>query len=208
MWALSGATVASTRLNMLNLLLGHHGKAHEVGDAEGCRHRDVCGVAAAPHDNAADAGMVVTRVFRVPAPSEEDLEPGAEIHWIDIDWNADVAEIAGAVAGRDVHAAAERDGEVGEVAADADAFVHGIAGAAGRARIRVAEADFGVDEIADGLYDPRAAGQFSEPRPGEIGELVAVAIAARDQEQQRFVGRSAIGVVPTSGDVSSGSPES
>ena len=61
-------TVASTRLAVLNLLLGRHDKAHEVGDAEGCRHRDVRGVAAAPHDDAADAGMVVTRVFRVPAP--------------------------------------------------------------------------------------------------------------------------------------------
>src|ERR1700687_600804 len=128
---------------MLNLLLSHHLKAHEIGDAKGGGHGDVGGVAAAPHNNAADAGMIVSRVFRVPAPSEKDLEPGAEIHWINIDWNADVAEIAGAVAGRDVHAAAERDGEMGEVPADADAFVHGIAGAAGRARIRVAEADFG-----------------------------------------------------------------
>ena len=67
-WAPSGSTVASTRLAVLNLLLGRHDKAHEVGDAEGCRHRDVRGVAAAPHDDAADAGMVVTRVFRVPAP--------------------------------------------------------------------------------------------------------------------------------------------
>ena len=120
---------------MLNLLLGHHLKAREIGDAEGGRHGDVGGVAAASHDNAADAGMVVARVYRVPAPSEKDLEPGAEIHWINIDWNADVAEIAGAVAGRDVHAAAERDGEMGEVPADADAFVHGVAGATSWARI-------------------------------------------------------------------------
>jgi hypothetical protein len=157
--------------------------------AEGCRHGDVCGVTAASHDNSTYAGMVVARVHRIPAPSEKDLEPGAEIHWTNIDWNADVAEIAGAVAGRDVHAAAEGDGEMGEVAADADAFVHGIAGAASRARIRVAEADFGVDEIADRLHTPGAAGQPSELRPGEIGELVAVAIAARDQEQQHVVGK-------------------
>ena len=65
-----------------------------------------------------------------------------------------------------------------EVAADANAFVHGIAGATGRARIGVAEANFRVNEIADRLHDPGAAGQFSEPRPGEIGEHVAVAISA------------------------------
>src|SRR5579863_3995261 len=99
---------------MLNLLLGHHLEAHEVGDAEGGRHRDVGCVAAASHDYAAYARMVVTRVFHVPPPSEKDLEPGAEIHRIDVDRNADVAEIAGAVAGGNVHAAAKRDGKMGE----------------------------------------------------------------------------------------------
>ena len=93
-----------------------------------------CCVATASHHNAADAGMVVARVHRVPAPVEKDLAPGAEIHGVDVDRNADVAEIAGAIAGGDVHAAAQRDGETGEVAADADALVHGIAGATGRAR--------------------------------------------------------------------------
>ena len=85
------------RLAMLNLLLGHHFKAHELGDAKGCRHRDVCCVATASHHNAPDAGMVVTRVHRVPTPIQKDVEPGAEIHWIDIDRNADVAQIAGAI---------------------------------------------------------------------------------------------------------------
>src|SRR5271165_1776829 len=150
---------------MLNLLLGHHDKAHEVGDAEGGRHGDVCGVAAAPRDNAAHAGMVVTRVFRVPAPSEKDLEPGAEIHWIDVDRNADVTEIAGAVAGRDVHAAAKREGEMGEVAADADAFMHGVAGATSWARVGITEPNLRVNEIADRLHT-HGAGQLSELRPG------------------------------------------
>jgi hypothetical protein len=168
---------------MLNLLLGHHLKAHEVGDAESGRHGDVGGVAAASHDDAADAGMIVTRVFRVPAPGQKDLEPGAEIHWINIDRNADVAEIAGGVAGRDVQAAAECDGEMGEVPADADAFMHGVAGATSWARVGITEPDFGVNEIADRLHT-QGAGQLSELRPGEIGELVAIAIAAREQEQQ------------------------
>src|SRR5271166_6619640 len=188
-WALYGATVASTRLAMHKLLLGHHLKAHEIGDAKGGRDRDVCGVATTSHDNAAHAAMVVTRVYRVPAAIEKDFGPGAEIHGIDIGRNADVAEIAGAIAGGNVHAAAERDGEMGEVAADADAFAHGIAGATGWARVGIAEPDLRVNEIADRLHDPRAPGQFSEPRPGEIGELVAVAIAARKQEQQHVVGK-------------------
>jgi hypothetical protein len=102
--------------------------------------------------------------------------------------DADVAEIAGAVAGRDVHAAAERDGEMGEVAADADALMHGLAGATSWARVGITEPNFRVNEIADRLHT-LGAGQLSELRPGEIGELVAIAVAAREQEQQRFVGK-------------------
>ena len=56
---------------MLNLLLGHHLEAHEVGDAEGGRHRDVGCVAAASHDYAAYARMVVTRVFVYHRPARK-----------------------------------------------------------------------------------------------------------------------------------------
>jgi len=163
-------------LAMLSLLLGHHLKAHELSDTEGGRHRDIGCVAA------------MTRIHRVPTPSEKDLEPGAEIHRIDVDRNADVAEIAGAVAGGNVHAAAKRDGKMGEVAAHADAFVHGIAGATSWARVGMTKADLRMNEIADRL-NTQGAGQLSELRPGEIGELVAIAIAAREQEQQYFVGK-------------------
>ena len=103
---------------------GHHVKAHQLGGAESGRYRDVSGVTPAPHDNTADAGMVVACVHSIPTPIEKDFEPAAEIHRIDVDRNADVAEIAGAIAGGDVHAAAERNGEMGEVPADPDAFVH------------------------------------------------------------------------------------
>src|SRR5271163_427994 len=119
--------------------------------------------------------MIVTRVHRVPTPIEEDLEPSAEIHRIDVDRNADVAEITGAIAGGNVHAAAECNREMGEVAADADAFAHGIAGATSWACVGIAEPDFRVNEIADRLHCPRAAWQLSEFRPGEIGEFVAIA---------------------------------
>jgi hypothetical protein len=89
MWALSGATVGRL-ITTLNLLLGHHLKAREIGDAKSRRHRDVRSVTTASHDNAADAGVVVTRVYRVPTAIEKDFGPRAEIHGIDIDRNADV----------------------------------------------------------------------------------------------------------------------
>jgi hypothetical protein len=146
----------------LNLLLGHHLKAREIGDAKGGRHRDVRSVTTASHDNAADAGMVVTRVYRVPTAIEKDFGPGAEIHGIDIGRNADVARISGAIARGNVHAPAERDGEMGEVAADADALVHGIAGATGWARVWIAELDLRLNEIANRLHPLRAAGHLSD----------------------------------------------
>jgi hypothetical protein len=83
----------SRLITTLNLLLGHHLKAREIGDAKGSRHRDVRGITTAAHDNAADAGMVVTRVYRVPTAIEKDFGPSAAIHGIDIDRNTDVAEI-------------------------------------------------------------------------------------------------------------------
>jgi hypothetical protein len=137
---------------MLNLLLGHDLKARKLGDAKGGRHRGVRGVTTASHDNAADAGMVVTRVYRVPTAIEKDFGPGAEIHGIGINRNADVAELAGAIPRGNVHA--------------------------GGARIRITEADLRVHEIANRLHTLAAAQYHPEMRPGEISELVAVAIPA------------------------------
>ena len=58
-----------------------------------------------------------SKVYQLP--DEIDLEPGREIHRRVVRRHADVAEIAGAIARRDVHAAAERDREMREVAAHA-----------------------------------------------------------------------------------------
>jgi hypothetical protein len=122
--------------------------------------------------------MVVARVYGVPTAIEKDFGPGAEIHRIGINRNADVAEIAGAIPRGNIHAPAEPDGEMREVAAYTNAFMHGIAGAAGGARIRITEADLRVHEIANRLHVLAAAQYHPEIRPGEISEIVAVAIPA------------------------------
>src|SRR6202034_3071877 len=102
-----------------------------------------------------------------------------------------VAEIPRAVARGNVHAATERDGEVSEIAADADALAHRIAGAARGARLWITEPEMRVNEVAYRLRAPPAARYKVELRPREIGEIVAVAIAARNQKQQNFVGKPA-----------------
>ena len=47
-----------------------------------------------------------------------------------------------------------------------------------------------MNKIANSLRAPVASGYSSEPRPGEIGELVAVAIPTWNQEQQHVVGKT------------------
>ena len=81
----------------------------ERGRAEGGRQGHVDRVAAVGHQHAADPGDVVPGVEGVPAAAEVGLEPGAEVHRQGGRGDADVAEVAGRVAGRDVQAAAERD---------------------------------------------------------------------------------------------------
>src|SRR5450755_4658714 len=89
-------------------LQGDHFKARECAWAERGHDRDVGGIATACHQDAADPRLVVAGIERVPAAAEVDFEPGAEIHRRIVWRHADVAEISGAVARRNVHAAAQR----------------------------------------------------------------------------------------------------
>jgi hypothetical protein len=72
-------------------------------------------VAAYRHQDAAGARNVMPRIVCMPGIIEIHLEPGMEVH---CDFNgryADVAEVAAAIARRDVHTAAQGDCEMGEV---------------------------------------------------------------------------------------------
>ena len=75
---------------------------------------------AAGNQYAAFVGLVVAGVENVPRVVERHFGPRGESHRAVRWWHVDVAEVASAVAGRNVEAAAECDGQVGEVAADAN----------------------------------------------------------------------------------------
>ena len=92
------------------------------------------------------------RVNGVPTTIEKDFGPAAEIHGIGINRNADVAEVASAISRGNIHAPTERDGEMREVAAYTNAFVHGIARAAGWTRIGITEPNLCVHEVANRLH--------------------------------------------------------
>jgi hypothetical protein len=66
---------AAAWLAVLGNLLRDDLEARKLGDPKGGRHRDVRGVTTASHNNAAEAGMVVARVYGVPTAIEKRLRP-------------------------------------------------------------------------------------------------------------------------------------
>ena len=128
-------------------LLSDHLESRECARAERGHDRDVGGVAPARHQDATDAPLVVTGIERVPAATDIGFEPAAEIHRRILGWHADVPQIAGAVARRNIHAAAQRDRKVGKVAAHAASLGMGVPCCFGRARVLVTERDAIVDLV-------------------------------------------------------------
>ena len=113
--------------------------------------RDICRVATTGDQHPADARDVVPSVKGVPLAADICFEPGCEIHRRVRGWHADIAQIAGAVSRRDVHAATERDGEVRIIPADAGAIAVSFPGGPGGARMLVPEGNVLVNVVADGL---------------------------------------------------------
>ena len=117
--------------------------------AEGRNHCDVGGVATTSDKHAAEARCVVARVEDVPAAIEISFEPRGDVAGWMRGTSADVAEVSGAIAGRDVERSTKGDGEMGVIATHADAFLIGFGGGAGRARVLIAESNAIVDEVAN-----------------------------------------------------------
>src|SRR2546421_6935375 len=87
-------------------LVSEYLECDESARTERGRDRDIGRIAPTCHEDAADAGLVIARIERIPLAAEIDFEPCAEVHRLD-NGNADIAHIAGAVTRRNVHAPAE-----------------------------------------------------------------------------------------------------
>ena len=148
----------------------------------------VCCVAAAGDEQSADAALIITRIEHMPGAAEIDLHASREIHRCIDRRHPDVAEVGGAIARRNVHRPAQRNGQMRHVPAHAAFFVVRLEGGLGGTGIAVAEPRTCVDEVADGLHPAPARRQLSEPAPRIIEQQVALAIAARHEKLQR-VGR-------------------
>lgn len=141
----------------------------------------VDGVEAAGNFHAADARDVETGVARVPLTAEVDFGVGVEIHVVFRVGKTDVGEVAGDVARGEVEGAVERDGEMGEVAADAVAALEDVpSGEIGPAG-HVGVFDVLIQPEADGLDARPAVLDVAEFFPGEVGEFVGVAVAAGER---------------------------
>jgi hypothetical protein len=130
-------------------LLGEDLEAGELARAERGYDRDVGGIASARHQDAADARLVMTRIERVPTAAEIDLKPSAEIHRRRIGRYTDVAEIARAIARRNVQATAERDRKVGEIPTHPAPLGKCVPRGLGRTRMLITERNAIMDIVAD-----------------------------------------------------------
>src|SRR5262245_58863450 len=112
---------------------------HFVGDdlefsepdrTEAGRQGDVGRIAAARDQYSTDPWLIVPGVKGIPTAFQKNLKPGAEVHRVRNRRHADVTEIAGTVAGRDVHAAAQGKRQMGKVAANPDPLLVAVPGCA------------------------------------------------------------------------------
>src|SRR5216683_3879875 len=149
---------------------------------------DVSRIAASRNENPADPWHIVSRVKDVPAAAEIRLDPSGEIHWPIRRQDADVAKITGAVACRNVHAAAKCDGKVRIIAADAFPLAEGFKGRLGGTRVLVAERDMVVNKIADRLNACPARRRMAEQVPSYLGQQVRLAVPAAQEKHQGFFG--------------------
>ena len=106
---------------------------------KGCRKRDIGCVTAARDGDAPDARHIMARVEDELPSIEKDFEPSVVNHWSRARRHAYVPQKPIGVTCRNVHAAAESDGEVGKVAANAHPLLIGFIGGARGARILIAE---------------------------------------------------------------------
>ena len=117
------------------------------------------------------------------------LKPGGEIHRAVWGRYADVAQVASAVACRNVHATTECGGEVRVITADAGSPFESLPGRLRGAGVLVTKGNMLMDEIADSLDAPPSGGRFAEEVPSHLGQQIGFAISASQEEHQGLLGQ-------------------
>jgi|SRR3954467_3354649 hypothetical protein len=159
-----GSSISDHTRNLNHLsshdLVGPDFEAYQCVWAERLRDRDIRSIATLRDQDATDSRHVVTWIESAPMPADIGFKPAGEIShrpWLR---RADVAEIPGAIARGNVHAAAERDGKMGIVAADALAFLISLPRRFAGACVLVSESDVMVDESQIACTRPQPGAVF------------------------------------------------
>ena len=168
-------------------LVGNDLKVEQAVLAEYHCYRHIPCVASAPDNDSPDSTTIMTSIEGVPAFSKVNLKPGAEIHWVGNWRDADISQVTGYIARGDIHASAERDRKVCEIAANSDPFAKCIEGCPGRTRLQIVKTEMVVYKIANGLDSTPSEGSVSKRLPGEIEQFaIHFAIPARQDEFEGF----------------------
>src|SRR5580704_3112050 len=109
--------------------------------------RHVRGVATRSDEDSSDPAGIVARIEGMPTTAEIDFHPGCEIIRRIRRRQADISEVAGTIACRNVQAAAKSDRQMREIAANAAALGVCFGGRSRYQRMFVTEGDVVVHEI-------------------------------------------------------------
>jgi hypothetical protein len=104
--------------------------------------RHVGGIAALRYEDTTDPGGVVARIKGVPTVAQINFNPSGKIHGRIGRGEANIGDVTGAIARRDVQATAEGDCKMRVVAANTTAFLVCFERRSGGAGVLVAE-DYG-----------------------------------------------------------------
>ena len=119
----------------------------------------------------------------MPTAAEIDFDPRRKIIGRIGRRQADIGQIPGAIARRDVQRAAKRDGKMRVVAAHTPALGVCFMGRSGGPGMLVAERDVILDEVADRLHPRPARRRVAEQAPSLVGETIGLAVPAAEQKQ-------------------------
>ena len=122
--------------------------------------------------------------------SEIDFDPGCEIIGRIRRRKADVGNITGAIASRDVQAATKRNGQMSVVAAHPATLGVCFRRRSGRARMLVTEADVLMNEVADRLHPRPTRRRVAEQPPSLVGQAIGLAVTAPSKKSMTSAGRS------------------
>ena len=166
-------------------LIRFNAEFDEVRGTETRRDGNIGCVAARSNENSTEARVSVPRVKVDPSAFKKNLIPGAEISGT-AKWSPDVSDVAGSIAGWNIHAASKCNGEVLEISADANSLDEDIRGGLGRSRGVVVKSDLVMHPIADGYRAFPSSLGGSKLALGDSAELVDLAIPARQEKPQNL----------------------